>query len=355
MTPFWILDTSTRLSTSFGFSIRRSEQKKIFCFTLCATLFSLCSVAEAQQQGKVYRIGYLSVVSPSAETSRLTAFRNGLHDLGYVNGKNMIIESRFADGKLDRLGEFSAELVRLKVDVIVTGGSPATEAAQRATTTIPLVMTLVGDPVPRFVASLAKPGGNITGLTQISPQLSGKRLELLKESSPKISRVAVFNDGAAVSAQQQISEVLKETQLAGNSLGVKVLALDIRGPNPDLDGAFKTAKSGRADALIVSPGPVLRVNRKRFLELTAQSRLPAMYGDSEWTEAGGLMSYGTDYADLHRRAAIYVDKILKGTKPADLPVEQPMKFEFVVNLKTAKQIGATVPPNVLARADRVIR
>ena len=327
---------------------------KIFVWLLATFFLATISLAEAQQQGKVPRIGYLSAVSPSAESSRLDAFRQGLRDLGYVDGKNIVIESRFAEGKLDRFPDFAAELVRLKVDVIVTGGSPGTQAAQQATRTIPLVMTLVGNAVPTFAASLAKPGGNITGLTQISPQLSGKRLELLKESVPKISRVAVFIDGA-LAAQQQMSEVLQETKLAADGLGVKVVSLEIRGPNPDLDGVFRTAKAERASALIIPPGPALILHRKRFVDLTAKSRLPAMYGDSEWTEAGGLMSYGTDYVDLHRRAAVYVDKILKGTKPADLPVEQPKKFEFVINLKTAKQIGVTIPQSVLFRADKVIK
>jgi len=271
-----------------------------------------------------------------------------------VDGKNIIIESRFAEGKLDRFPDLAAELVRLKVDVIVTGGSPGTQTAQQATRTIPLVMTLVADPVPRFVASLAKPGGNTTGLTSISPQLSAKRLELLKETFPKIARVAVFVDGA-LAAQQQMSEVLQQTQLAADAIGVKLLSLEIRGPNPDLDGAFKTATSERAGALIIPPGPVLVLHRKRFVDLTVKSRLPAMYGDNEWPEAGGLMSYGPDYVDLYRRAATYVDKILKGAKPADLPVEQPTKFEFIINLKAAKQIGLTIPQSVLYRADRVIR
>jgi len=330
--------------------VRHSSRWLLILLTLASA-----HLAEAQQPEKIYRIGYLSVVTASAETSRLEAFRKGLRDFGYVEGKNIVIESRYTEGKLDRLPEFVTELVRLKVDVIVTGGSPGTEAAQRATKTIPLVMTLVGDPVPRFVTSLAKPGGNITGLTQVSPQLTGKRLELLKESFPKISHVAAFGDEAANAPQQQVSEVLQEAKLAADGLGVKVTSFTIRGPNPDLEGIFKTIKSERAEALIISPGPVLRFHRKRFLDLTAQSRLPAMYGDSEWIQAGGLMSYGTDYADLHRRAAAYVDKILKGSKPADLPVEQPTKFELAINLKTAKQIGLTIPPNVLARADKVIR
>jgi putative ABC transport system substrate-binding protein len=329
-------------------------KKRITLWLLANLFLATVSLAEAQQPGKVPRIGYLSAVSPSAESSRLDAFRQALRDLGYMDGKNIVIEARFADGRLDRFPDFAAELVRLKVDVIVTGGSPGTHAAQQATRTIPLVMTLVGDPVPRFVASLAKPGGNTTGLTQISSQLSGKRLELLKEAFPKISRVVLFVDGA-VAAQQQISQVLQETRLAAEGLGVKVLSLEIRAPNPDLDGAFRTATSERAGALIIPPGPVLIPHRKRFVDLTAKSRLPAMYGDSEWTEAGGLMSYGVDYLDLYRRAATYVDKILKGRKPADLPVEQPTKFELIINLKTAKQIGVTIPPNVLARADKVIK
>jgi len=329
-------------------------KKTIKVLTLCAMLFALCDSVKAQQSRKVYRIGYLSAVSPSAESSRLDAFRQALRDLGYVDGKNIVIESRFADGKLDRFSEFAAELVRLKVDVIVTGGSPGTHAAQQATRTIPLVMTLVGDPVPQFVASLAKPGGNTTGLTQISPQLSGKRLELLKETFPKISRVALFVD-AEVSTQQRTSEVLQETRLAAAGLGVKVVSVEVRAPNPDLDGAFRTATGERVDSIIIQPGPVFIVHRKRFLELAAKNRLPAMYGDREWTEAGGVMSYGVDYLDLHHRAAIYVEKILKGAKPADLPVEQPTKFELVINLKAAKQIGVTIPPNVLARADKVIR
>jgi putative ABC transport system substrate-binding protein len=214
-------------------------------------------------------------------------------------------------------------------------------------------MTLVGDPVPRFVASLAKPGGNITGLTQIAPQLSGKRLELLKEAFPKISRVAVFDDTAI--ATEQRSANLQETQAAAAALGIKLQSLEIRGPNPDLDSAFRTATSQRADALIILPGPLLFLHRKRVVDLAAKTRLPAIYPHSEFMEDGGLMFYGPDFVDLFRRAATYIDKILKGAKPADLPVQQPTKFEFIINLKAAKQIGLTIPPNVLARADRVIK
>ncbi len=330
------------------------ENLKWLGFAVTTFLLMLCgAVAQAQQQGKVPRIGYLSALSPSAEASRLDGFRQGLRDLGYVDGKNIVIESRFAEGKLDQLPDLVAELVRLKVDVIVTGGSPGTHAAQQTASTIPLIMTVVGDPVPGLVASLAKPGGNITGLTQISPQLSGKRLELLKETFPKISRVAVFDD-AALKAQVR-SGPRQETQTVAEAFGIKLQFFDVGGANPDLEGPFRAATSQRAHALIILPGPSLVVHRKRVVELAAKSRLPAIYPTSDFVEVGGLMFYGVDLVDLCRRAATYVDKILKGTKPADLPVEQPKKFEFIINLKTAKQIGLTIPPNVLARADRVIR
>ena len=317
-------------------------------------LLALSFPSEAQQARKVYRIGYLSAQSPAAEASRLDGFRQALRDLGHVEGKNIVIEYRFAEGKFDRLPDLAAELVRLKVDVMVTGGSPGTRAAEQATRTIPLVMTYVGDPIEAgFVTSLAKPGGNITGLTQMARQLSGKRLELLKEAFPKISRAAVFVDAALTA--QRISEALQETQVAAKALGIKLQALEVEGPNPDLDGAFRRATSQRADALIFLPGPVLERHRKRVVDLAAKSRLPAIYYQAEFVEDGGLMSYGVSPTDLLRRAATYVDKILKGTKPADLPVEQPTKFELIINLKTAKQIGLTIRPNVLARADKVIK
>ena len=327
---------------------------RITTLALAVLLFALSFPVEAQQARKVYRIGYLSAKSLSAESSRLDGFRQALRDLGYVDEKNIVIEYRFAEGKLDRPPDLAAELVRLKVDVMVTGGSPGTHAAQQATRTIPLVMTLVGDPVPTFVASLANPGGNITGLTQISPQLSGKRLELLKEAFPKISRVAVFVDGT-LAAAQQTAKSLQETQLAAEALGIKLQSLEVRGPNPDLDGAFRTATRERAGALNILTGPVFFLHRKRVVDLAAKSRLPAIYAHPEFVEDGGLMFYGPDFVDLFRRAATYVDKILKGRKPADLPVEQPMKFEFVINLKAAKQIGVTIPQSVLFRADKVIK
>ncbi len=311
--------------------------------------------AHAQQARKVPRIGYLSAQSLSAASSPLDGFRQALRDLGYMEGKNIVIEYRFAEGQFDRLPDLAAELVRLKVDVMVTGGSPGTRAAQHATRTIPLVMTVVGDPIKTgFVASLAKPGGNITGLTQIAPQLSGKRLELLKEAFPKISRVAVFVDGA-VTAQQLSGSLKQETQMAAEALGVKLQFLEVGGPNPDLDGAFRRATSERAGALVILPGPVLLLHRKRIVDLAAKSRLPAIYPHGEFVEDGGLMFYGPDFVDLYRRAATYVDKILKGAKPADLPVEQPTKFELVINLKTAKALGLTIPPSVLFKADQVIQ
>jgi len=340
---------------------QRTEAKTVnskFLAWLLGTFFlATAFLAEGQEPTKkVPRIGLLGSGSPSSHASQYEAFRQGLRELGYVEGKNILIEYRYAEGKFDRFPDLAAELIRLKVDVMVTGGSPGTRAAQQATRTIPLVMTVVGDPIAGgFVASLARPGGNITGLTQIAPQLSGKRLELLKEAFPKISRVAVFEDVATRIGTEQRSMNLQETQMAAEALGIKLHSLEVRGPNPDLEAAFRTAKSERAGALVILPGPLLLLHRKRVVELAAKSRLPAIYPHPEFVEDGGLMFYGPDFVDLFRRAATYVDKILKGTKPADLPVEQPTKFEFVINLKAAKQIGLTVPPNVLARADKVIR
>jgi putative ABC transport system substrate-binding protein len=336
-----------------GLAIHKGADGKTVHLALAAMLFALAGSAEAQHSGRVFRIGYLSAQSRSAEVFRLDGFREALRELGYEEGKNIVIDYRFAEGQFDRLRELAAELVRLNADVILTGGSPGTRAAQQATRTIPLVMTLVGDPT-EFVGSLAKPGGNVTGLTQISPQLSGKRLELLKEAFPKTSRVAVFVD-AAVTAKQK-SQNLRETQLAADILGIKLQSLEIRGAHPDLDDAFRKAINERVSAVNVLSGPVLFLHRKRVVEFAAKRRLPAIYPHVEFVDdGGGLLFYGPDFVDMFRRAALYVDKILKGAKPADLPVEQPTKFEFVINLKTAKQIGLTIPPNVLARADRVIR
>ena len=321
-----------------------------FCLLLTAILATVS--LEAQQPKKVPRIGYLGAASLSAIPKRVEAFRQGLRELGYVEGKNLVIEYRWAEGKLDRLPALAAELVRLKVDVIVTGGPTNTRAAKGATSTIPIVMTNDSDPVGTgFVASLARPGGNITGLATLRPELSGKQLELLKEINPKLSRVAFFG----TSTDPANAESLRETELAAGTFGVKVQYLDVLSPK-DIETAFRAAGKGRADAiLMLVAGPVANSRRTEFAELAVKNRLPAIYYQSEYVEAGGLMSYGVSVTDLDRRAATYVDKILKGAKPADLPVEQPTTFEFIINLKAAKQIGLTIPPNVLARADKVIK
>jgi putative tryptophan/tyrosine transport system substrate-binding protein len=317
--------------------------------SLALGAFALSVSAEAQEAKKVFRIGLLVAVNQVSVSSRIDAFRQGLRQLGYIEGKNIVIEFRYADGKLDRLPDLAAELVGLKVDLIVCGGIPPTRAAQRATKTIPIVMTNVGNPAG-LVDSLAKPGGNTTGLTQMAGELSGKRLDLLREAFPKISRLAVFIDGGLTP-----QTTLEELKAPAEAWRIKIHPVEIRGPNPDFDAAFRAVASEHVNALLITPQPVLNLNRKRVVELAAKSRLPAIYAAREFVDIGGLMSYGPEYDDLFRRAAIYVDKILKGIKPADLPVEQPMKFEFIINLKTAKQIGLTIPPNVLARADRVIR
>ena len=319
---------------------------------LASLLFALCSPAAAQQPKKVPRIGYLSGSPLSAMAYRIEPFREGLRGLGYMEGKNIVIEWRYAEGKLDRLPALAAELVRLKVDLIVTGGPGATRPAKETTVTIPIVMTQDNDPVANgFVASLARPGGNITGLSTLAPEISGKRLELLKEIVPRLSRVAVIG----TSTSQDFAHELKEIELAAGALGVKLQHVDVLAPK-DIEPAFRAAAKARADAVLwVVSGRVVLGYREEIAELAARSRLPVIRENAPAVEAGGLMSYGVKLSDLDRRAATYVDKILKGAKPADLPVEQPTKFEFVINLKAAKQIGLTIPPNVLARADKVIK
>jgi len=308
-------------------------------------------IAEAQQPKKIPRIGYLAATSLSANAVLIEAFRQGLRELGYAEGKNIVIEWRSAEGKLDRLPAFAAELVHLKVDVIVTAGQSSTRPANEATRTIPIVMAQNPDPVGAgFIASLARPGGNITGLSSLTPEISGKRLELLKETVPRLSRVVVLGTSTTPSNAQ----ALRETELAAGALTVKLQYLDVRG-SKDIETAFRAASKERAEAVLVLGGPVLSSQRAQVVELAGNSHLPAIYGQPETVEAGGLMSYSVSYTDLYRRAATYVDKILKGAKPADLPVEQPMKFELVINLKAAKQIGLTIPPNVLLRADKVIK
>ncbi|MBM2803131.1 MAG: transporter substrate-binding protein [Deltaproteobacteria bacterium] len=326
-------------------------KKKILIWLLVTFFVVNVSVAQAQQSTKIPRIGYLANVSPSVNAARTEAFRQGLRELGYVEGKNIVIEWRSSEGKADRLPGLAAELVRLKVDVIVTAGGGSTRAAKKATVTIPIVMTYDNDPVGNgFVASLARPGGNITGLSTLSPEISGKQLELLKEIVPRLSRVAVFG----TSTNPGNAQSLKEIELAAGAFKVQLQYLDVLDPK-DIATAFRAASKGRADAVLVLTSGSINSQRTQVIDLAVKSRLPAIYFWSDFVEAGGLMSYATSITDLDRRAATYVDKILKGRTPADLPVEQPMKFEFVINLKAAKQIGLTIPPNVLVRADRVIR
>ena len=314
-------------------------------------LLAVGVIAEAQQPGKIPRIGFLFVNFASSTPARYEAFRQGLRELGYVDGKNIVIESRYAEGKVDRLPALLDELVRLKVDVIVTTGPSRTRAAKEASVTIPIVMAVDIDPVGSgFVASLARPGGNITGLSSLSSELSGKRLELLKEIIPRLARVAVLGTSTVPGNAQ----ALRDTELAAPAFKVKLQYLDVL-DGRDIEAAFGAASKERSDGVLVLTGQVLNSNRTQVVDLAVKSRLPAIYNLPEFVEAGGLVSYAANSNDLYRRAATYVDKILKGAKPADLPVEQPKKFELIINLKAAKQIGLTIPPNVLARANRVIR
>ncbi len=326
--------------------------KAVLCLALGAVLFALCVPADAQQPTKVPLIGRLGADSPSsADAARREAFRQGLRELGYVEGENIVIENRFAEGQFDRLPDLATELVRLKVDVILSTGPTATRAAKGVTTTIPIVMAQDIDPVAAgVVASLARPGGNITGMAALTPELSGKRLELLKEVLPKLSRVAVFG----TSTLPGYAQVFRETELTAMAVGVKLQFIDILDPK-DIETAFRAAGKGRADAVLTLTSAILLSQRAQLADLAVKSRLPGIYHQSQYVEAGGLMSYGASITDMDRRSATYGVKILKGAKPADLPVEQPTKFEFVINLKTAKQIGLTIPPKVLVRADRVIR
>ena len=326
-------------------------KKKILVWLLIIFFVANVSVAQAQQPTKIPRIGYLGAASLSANSARTEAFRQGLRELGYVEGKNILIEWRSAEDKADRLPGLAAELVRLKLDVIVTGGSIVTRAAKEATKTIPIVMAQDTDPIGNgVVASLARPGGNITGLSTLAPELSGKRLELLKETVPKLSRVVVFG----TSTNPDNAQTLREVDLAAKAFGLQLQFLDVRDPK-DIETAFRAASKGRADGVLVLTAAVLVSRRTQVVELAVTSRLPAIYHRSDFVEDGGLMFYGVNLTDLNRRAATYVDKILKGRTPADLPVEQPMKFEFIVNLKAAKAIGLAIPPYVLVRADKVIQ
>jgi putative ABC transport system substrate-binding protein len=326
-------------------------KRKLRTLMLATILLTTAPIADAQQPTKASRIGFLIGVSHSSISDRYDAFLHGLRDLGYMEGKNIAIERRAADGKLERLPELAAELVRLKVDIIVTGGPLSTRRAKEATATIPIVMAQDFDPVGTgFVASLARPGGNITGLSTLSPEISGKQLELLKEIVPRLSRVAVLG----TSTNPGNAQSLREVEIAAAAFKVQLQYLDVLDPK-DIETAFRAAGKGRANALLVLPSPVVFLQRTQVLELVVKHRLPAMYSQREFLEAGGLMTYGTNFADLWRRAATYVDKILKGRTPADLPTFPWSRFEFIINLKAAKQIGLTIPPNVLVRADKVIR
>jgi ABC-type uncharacterized transport system substrate-binding protein len=318
-----------------------------------AMLFALSLPAKAQQGGKIRRIAFLSPGTPErqARNPRSQAFLQGLRDFGWIEGQNLVIERRFAEGQFSRLAELAVELASLNVDVIVTAAAPSAKAAKDATGTIPIVILDPGDPVGTgLVTSLARPGGNVTGVTSIAPDLAGKRLELLKEAAPKISRVAVvFN---SVIPPSEIA--MNEMEATGRALRLRIQSAAVQGPK-GFDDAFAAMTQQRADSFIVFPDPLTFSNQEVIVNFAAKSRIPGLFGAMEFVEIGGLMSYGPSYPGMFRRGAYYVDRILKGTNPSDLPVEQPTKFELVINLKTAKQIGVTIPPNVLARADKVIK
>ena len=332
----------------------KTMQKRIAAIALCVMLFALGFSVEAQQEAKLPRVGYLAPLSQASESARIEPFRQGLRDLGYIEGKNILVEYRYAEGNNDRLSGFVAELVQLKVDVLVAEGLSAARAAKKLTKMIPIITVTSADLVAAgIVDSLARPGGNITGLTRLTRDLSGKRLELFKETVPRMSRVGIL---LAVGAGSETAAMgFKEYEVAARALKIQLQPQEVRGPNPDLDGAFEALAKGPAQAIIVSISPLIRRHTKAITDLAIKNRLPSMYEASDFVEAGGLVSYSTSDPEVFRRAAAYVDKILKGTKPTDLPVEQPMKFELVINLKTAKQIGLTIPQSVLFRADKVIR
>ncbi len=328
--------------------------KKITRRAFCSMLLALPFPARAQQPKKVPRLGYLSSFEPASESTRSDAIRLALRERGYIEGQNIATEYRYAEGKIDRYPELLADLMRLKVEIIVVaGGAPLVRAAMNATKTIPIVMTGIGaDPVEAgFVDSLARPGGNVTGVTMLSRQLGGKRLELLKEAVPKLARVAVLYDPTVSGSVREIKELLPA---AARALRLTLQPWEVRAAD-DIDKVFAAMGKQRSDGLYHMGGPLLNANRKRTIDLALKSRLPSMFGNREPIEAGGLMSYGADTAESYRRVAYFVDRILKGAKPADLPVEQPMRFELIVNLKTAKQIGLTIPQWTLMKANKVIR
>jgi len=327
--------------------------QRISALALCALLVALSVSARAQQTGKVFRIGFLDISTASGSAALVDAFRQELGKLGWIEGKNIAIEYRFAEGKIDRLPEIAADIVRLKVDLILVTGTGAALAAKSATTSIPIVIAVAADPVAAgLVASLARPEGNVTGLSFLSPELNTKRLEILQDTIPKLSRVGLLRQpGASMALNLQ----LKALRPAALALKLKLEEMETQFDPKGLESAFQTAKQKQVGAIMTTGSRQFFAERKRIVELAGKYRLPAIYFQKEFVEAGGLMSYGTDIVDLHRRAAVYVDKILKGAKPADLPVQQATKFEFVINLKAAKQIGLTIPPEVLARANQVVK
>jgi putative ABC transport system substrate-binding protein len=341
---FWIFD--------FGFSIVTLKNDRVLCLTLCASLLGNCLPAAAQQPGaKIPRIGYVSGGSAN-DPGTEAAFRQALRELGYIERKNILIEYRYQEGRAARGPMLVAELVKLDVDVLVVLPTASVRAAKQATQKIPIVIATTADPVATgLVSSLARPGGNITGVTRVTRELNGKRLELLKEVVPTTPRIGVLFQEDSTSGRMHF----KEYENAAHALKIELKSLAIYGQKTNFEAAFQTADKNRVSGLITITNGLINVNRKRIVDLALKHRLPSMYESGAWADAGGLMSYSADDAEQFRRAATYVDKILKGAKPADLPVEQPTKFEFIINLKTAKQIGLIIPPNVLARADRVIR
>ena len=351
----WTRSSKAPSSSHSNMNLKSALRNFKSAMALCAMLLALCSSAEAQQAKKVARIGYLAATDPVAESTRAETIRSALRQLGYIEGQNIVIEYRYAQGKLDRLPELAAELVRLKIDIIVVaGGFIPIRTTMNATKSIPILMTGQGsDPVEAgLVKSLARPGGNVTGITLISRELGGKRLELLKEAITKMTRVAVLYDPAIPGPT---SEVKEDLPIAAQALGLTFESWEVRTAD-GFERVFAALNKQRPDGLYVpGGGALINTNLKRIAGLALKSRLPSVYQSKDAVDAGGLMSYGADLADAYRRVAIYIDKILKGAKPADLPVEQPTKFELVINLKTAKQIGLTIPQKVLARADRVIR
>jgi putative ABC transport system substrate-binding protein len=326
---------------------------KIVFLALSAMLLALCIPVSAQQPGKVPRIGLLDSGTASGNAVLLSSFQQELSKLGWVEGKNLVIEYRFGDNKgAERVSALASELVRLHVDLIVASGAGPSVAAKNATTTIPIVMASASDPVAAgLVASLARPGGNVTGLASLSPELNTKRLEILKDAIPKLTRVGFLLAGVGIADDLQ----LKEIRPAAQSLKLTLEEIEAQADGKSLERAFRTAKQKQVGAIMMMPTRPFFAERKRIIELAGKFRLPAIYSQKEYVDEGGLISYGTDFADGYRRVAYYVDRILKGAKPADLPVEQPKKFEFIINLQAAKQIGLTIPPNVLARADKVIK